>query len=128
MENAYHTMDTNFMETVWWVYKELYDKWLIYEGHRVVPYCPRCTTPLSNFEVNQGYKDKQDKTLTVKFKVIWNDNKYILAWTTTPWTLMANIGLAVWADINYSEIKDTKTGNTYVLASDRLKDYYKIDK
>ena len=128
MENAYHTMDTDFMETVWWVYKELYDKGLIYEGHRVVPYCPRCTTPLSNFEVNQGYKDKQDKTLTVKFKVKGNENKYILAWTTTPWTLMANIGLAVWADINYSEIKDTKTGDTYVLANDRLKDYYKIDK
>ncbi len=128
IENAYHTMDTDFMETVWWVYKELYDKWLIYEGHRVVPYCPRCTTPLSNFEVNQGYKDKQDKTLTVKFKVVWNDNKYILAWTTTPWTLMANIGLAVWVDINYSEIKDTKTGDTYVLATDRLKDYYKINK
>jgi len=126
MENAYHTMDTPFMESVWWVYKELYDKGLIYEGHRVVPYCPRCTTPLSNFEVNQGYKDKQDKTLTVKFKVKGNDNKYILAWTTTPWTLMANIGLAVWADINYSEIKDTKTGDTYVLATDRLKDYYKV--
>ncbi len=126
MENAYHTMDTDFMESVWWVYKELYDKGLIYEGHRVVPYCPRCTTPLSNFEVNQGYKDKQDKTLTVKFKVKGNENKYILAWTTTPWTLMANIGLAVWADINYSEIKDSKTGDTYVLATDRLKDYYKV--
>ena len=125
MENAYHTMDTDFMETVWWVYKELYDKGLIYEGHRVVPYCPRCTTPLSNFEVNQGYKDKQDKTLTVKFKVVGNESKYILAWTTTPWTLMANIGLAVWADIDYSEIKDTQTWDTYILASSRLKDYYK---
>ena len=125
MENAYHTMDTPFMESVWWVYKKLYDKWLIYEGHRVVPYCPRCTTPLSNFEVNQGYKDKQDKTLTVKFKIVWNNNKYILAWTTTPWTLMANIGLAVWADIAYIEIKDNKTWETYILAKDRLKEYYK---
>ena len=105
MENAYKTMDTGFMESVWWVYKSLYEKGLIYQGHRVVPYCPRCTTPLSNFEVNQGYKDKQDKTLTVKFKVVWNDSKYILAWTTTPWTLMANLGLAVWADILYSEIR-----------------------
>ncbi|MBT3729657.1 class I tRNA ligase family protein [bacterium] len=69
MDNAYQTMDADFMESVWWVYKELYDKDLIYEGHRVVPYCPRCTTPLSNFEVNQGYKDKQDKTVTLKFKV-----------------------------------------------------------
>ncbi|MDD3303046.1 MAG: class I tRNA ligase family protein, partial [Candidatus Gracilibacteria bacterium] len=69
MENDYKTMDTSFMESVWWVFKNIYDKGLVYEGHRVVPYCPRCTTPLSNFEVNQGYKDKQSKTVTVKFKV-----------------------------------------------------------
>ena len=113
MENDYKTMDTPFMESVWWVYKELYKKGLIYEGHRVVPYCPRCSTPLSNFEVNQGYKDKQDKTATVKFKVTspqpsplkgeGEDTNtpllskeglgevYILAWTTTPWTLVANL-------------------------------------
>lgn len=125
MENSYKTMDAKFMESVWWVFKSIYDKWLIYEGNRVVPYCPRCTTPLSNFEVNQGYKDKQDKTLTVKFKVKWNESKYILAWTTTPWTLRANLWLAVWADIMYSEILDKKTGETYVLATDRLKSYYK---
>ena len=125
MENAYKTMDRDFMESVWWVYKSLYDKWLIYEWNRIVPYCPRCTTPLSNFEVNQGYKDKQDKTVTVKFKVKNNDNKYILAWTTTPWTLMSNLWLAVWADITYVEIKDKKSGETYILAKDRLKDYYK---
>ncbi|MDP2091217.1 MAG: isoleucine--tRNA ligase [Candidatus Gracilibacteria bacterium] len=125
IDNAYKTMDTSFMESVWWVYKSLYDKGLIYEGHRVVPYCPRCTTPLSNFEVNQGYKDKQSKTLTVKFKVLGTENKYILAWTTTPWTLMSNLGLAVGADIMYSEILDKNTNETYVLASDRIKDYYK---
>ena len=95
MENDYKTMDTDFMESVWWVFKNIYDKGLIYEGHRVVPYCPRCSTPLSNFEVNQGYKDKQDKTATVKFKIKGSENKYILAWTTTPWTLVANLGLAV---------------------------------
>lgn len=125
IDNAYKTMDTSFMESVWWVYKSLYDKWLIYEWHRVVPYCPRCTTPLSNFEVNQWYKDKQSKTLTVKFKVLGTENKYILAWTTTPWTLMSNLWLAVWADIMYSEILDKNTNETYVLASDRIKDYYK---
>ncbi len=125
MENAYRTMDLNFMESVWWVYKSLYDKGLIYEWNRIVPYCPRCTTPLSNFEVNQGYKDKQDKTVTVKFKVLNNDNKYILAWTTTPWTLMSNLGLAVWADITYVELKDKDSWETYILAKDRLKDYYK---
>lgn len=125
MENSYKTMDSDFMESVWWVYKSLYDKGLIYEGHRVVPYCPRCSTPLSNFEVNQWYKDKQDKTATVKFKVVWSSNKYILAWTTTPWTLAANLWLAVWVDIDYVELLDKKTWDTYVLASDRISSYYK---
>lgn len=125
MENSYKTMDSDFMESVWWVYKSLYDKWLIYEGHRVVPYCPRCSTPLSNFEVNQWYKDKQDKTVTVKFKVAWSSSKYILAWTTTPWTLVANLWLAVWTELEYSELLDKKTWETYVLASDRINSYYK---
>ena len=125
MENSYKTMDSDFMESVWWVYKSLYDKGLIYEGHRVVPYCPRCSTPLSNFEVNQWYKNKQDKTVTVKFKVVWSSNKYILAWTTTPWTLVSNLGLAVWLDLDYAELLDKKTWDTYVLANDRVSSYYK---
>jgi isoleucine--tRNA ligase len=69
MENDYKTMDTSFMESVWWVFKTIYDKGLVYQGHRVVPYSVGMSTPLSNFEVNQGYMDKQDKTITVKFKV-----------------------------------------------------------
>jgi isoleucyl-tRNA synthetase len=125
MENDYKTMDTDFMESVWWVYKTIYDKGLIYEGHRVVPYCPRCSTPLSNFEVNQGYKDKQDKTATVKFKVKGSESKYILAWTTTPWTLVANLGLAVGEDLDYVELLDKKSSETYVLAKDRIGSYYK---
>ena len=125
MENDYKTMDTDFIEFVWWVYKSLYDKWLIYEWNRVVPYCPRCTTPLSNFEVNQGYKDKQSKTVTVKFKIKDSENKYILAWTTTPWTLYTNLWLAVWKDIIYVELKDNKSWDTYILAKDRVWTYYK---
>lgn len=268
MDHDYKTMDAPFMESVWWVFKSIYDKWLIYEGNRVVPYCPRCTTPLSNFEVNQGYKDKQSKTVTVKFKVdnwkqevcyrdstwivvkntkwqilLWKKksnwllsfpwwktencetplncikrelleetwlemneeklyscntsfsnwhnwkehvfemlledeslvknpeedkyehwkfydvnnellveenfevhsynvfkqvkwdkltqcyhttwNKYILAWTTTPWTLYANLGLAVWADIDYVELLDKTNWDTYILAREKVKDYYK---
>lgn len=125
MENSYKTMDTDFMESVWWVFNELYKKGLIYEGYRVVPYCYRCTTPLSNFEVNQGYKDKQDKTLTVKFKVEWEENTHLLAWTTTPWTLTSNIWLAVWDDIDYSFIEDKKSWETLILASDLIKSYYK---
>lgn len=125
MENSYKTMDKDFMESVWWVFNELYKKGLIYEGYRVVPYCYRCTTPLSNFEVNQGYKDKQDKTLTVKFKVEWEENTHLLAWTTTPWTLTSNIWLAVWDDIDYSFIEDKKSWETLILASDLIKSYYK---
>lgn len=125
MESDYKTMDTSFMESVWWVYKELYTKGLIYEGYRVVPYCPRCSTPLSNFEVNQGYKDIQDKTITVKFKLEGEDNKYVLAWTTTPWTLASNLGLAVWVDLDYVELQDNSNNETYILARDRVSAYFK---
>lgn len=125
MDNDYKTMDTDFMESVWWVFKSIYDKGYVYESYRVVPYCPRCSTPLSNFEVNQGYEDKQDKAVTVKFKVKGNESKYILAWTTTPWTLPANLGLAVGKDLIYAEILDKSTSETYVLAKDRIATYYK---
>ena len=125
IDHPYIAMDPDFMEAVWWVFKKLYEKWLVYEGYRVVPYCPRCSTSLSNFEVAQWYKDKSDKTVTAKFK-IW-DNRYILAWTTTPWTLPANIGLAVGEDIDYVEVKDKKSWENYILAKDRLKNYYKND-
>ncbi len=124
MENDYKTMDRDFMESVWWVYKSMYDKGLIYEGYKVVPYCPRCSTPLSNFEVNQGYKDIQDKTITAKFKLT-NSDKYVLAWTTTPWTLAANLGLAVGVDLDYVELEDNSNGETYILARDRVAGYYK---
>ncbi len=124
MENDYKTMDVNFMESIWWVFKTIYDKWLIYESYRVVPYCIRCSTPLSNFEVNQWYEDRQDKTVTVKFKIKWVENKFILAWTTTPWTLPANVWLAVWKDIEYVEILD-KNWEIYILAKDRLASFYK---
>ncbi len=123
IDHPYIAMDPKFMESVWWVFKKLYEKGLVYEGYRVVPFCPRCSTSLSNFEVAQWYKDKSDKTVTAKFK-IW-DNRYILAWTTTPWTLPANVGLAVGKDIDYVEIKDKETSENYILAKDRLKNYYK---
>ena len=90
-----------------------------------MPYCTRCSTPLSNFEVNQGYEDRQDKAVTVKFKVKGTASKYILAWTTTPWTLPANLGLAVGVDLTYVEILDKTSSDTYVLAKDRIATYYK---
>jgi len=104
MENAYKTMDKDYMESIWWVFKQLYDKNLIYEGYKSMHICPRCETTLSQQEVAEGYKDVKDLSATVKFKLepnqkigdfITDDNTYILAWTTTPWTLIGNVALAV---------------------------------
>jgi len=105
MENDYKTMNPEFMESIWWVFKSLWDKDFIYEGHKVVPYCPRCSTPLSNFETNQGYKDKQDPALTVKFELVDEPGTFLLAWTTTPWTLPSNMAIAVGPEITYAKIR-----------------------
>ena len=102
--NQYRTMDVEFMESVWWVFKTLWDKGLIYEGYKSLAYCPRCATPLSNFEVNQGYQQTQDPSVTVRFKVRDHEYLSILAWTTTPWTLPSNMGLAVGIDIEYVRV------------------------
>lgn len=97
MENSYKTMDTTFMESVWWAFSELYKKGLVYEGRKVILYCPRCSTPLSNFEIamDNSYKDVESHSLTVKFKKTGTEHEYFVAWTTTPWTLPGNVGLAV---------------------------------
>ncbi|PIZ00572.1 isoleucine--tRNA ligase [bacterium (Candidatus Howlettbacteria) CG_4_10_14_0_8_um_filter_40_9] len=121
MENAYLTMDKEYMESVWWVFKSLWDKKLIYEGHKVMPYCPRCATSLSNFELGLGYKDKRDKAITVKFELEEEQGTYVLAWTTTPWTLPGNLALAVNSKIDYVKVK--KDNEFYILAKDRLADY-----
>ncbi len=103
-EHSYKTMDKTFMESVWWAFKQLYDKGLVYEGRRVILYCPRCSTPLSNFEIamDNSYKDVESNSLFVKFRVKGTDNEYFVAWTTTPWTLPGNVGLAVKPDADYS--------------------------
>lgn len=124
MENDYKTMNPEYMESIWWVFKSLWDKGFVYEGHKVVPYCPRCATPLSNFETNQGYQDKQDPALTIKFELENEPNTYLLAWTTTPWTLPSNLAIAVGPDITYAKVKD-KNGETYIMALDRIPNYYK---
>ena len=121
--NSYRTMDPKYMESIWWVFKSLWEKGLIYEGFKILPYCPRCTTPLSNFETNQGYKDVQDPAVTIAFKLKDKTDTYILAWTTTPWTLPSNTGLAVGKDIEYVKVKDGD--KYYILASDLLGRYYK---
>ena len=122
-DHDYKTMDPAYMESIWWVFNSLWQKGLIYEGHRIVPYCPRCTTPLSNFETNQGYADVQDPAITIRFKVEGTERTYVLAWTTTPWTLPSNMALAVGKDIAYLKIKDGD--DIYYLAKDRVAAYYK---
>ena len=104
MEHPYITYDNKYIESVWWALKELWKKGLLYEGHKVMPYCPRCGTALSSHEVAQGYKDVKDLTCTAKFKVV-GEEKYILAWTTTPWTLPSNLALCVNKAYDYCDVK-----------------------
>ena len=101
MENAYRTMDKSFMESVWWVFKQIYDKGLVYEDYRSMHICPRCETTLAQTEVAEGYKDVKDIAVTVKFELVDEPGTYLLAWTTTPWTLPGNVALAVGKDIEY---------------------------
>ena len=123
-ENDYKTMDPEYMETIWWVVKQLWDKKLIYEGHYILPYCPRCSTVLSNHELNLGgYKDVHDPAITVKFKIRDQDATFILAWTTTPWTLPSNLALAVGPEVTYVKVKDG--AELYILAKDRLEHFFK---
>ncbi|MFT5087043.1 MAG: isoleucyl-tRNA synthetase [Planctomycetota bacterium] len=124
--DQYRTMDVEFMESVWWVFKTLWDKGLVYEGYKSLAYCPRCATPLSNFEVNQGYQQTQDPSVTVRFKVRGQEKLSILAWTTTPWTLPSNMGLAIGGDIEYVRVT-RKDGEQLILAKARLKDVFKRD-
>src|SRR3989344_943396 len=95
MDNAYRTMDPNYTESVWWAFKTLHAKNLVYEGYKSMHLCPRCETTLANFEVSQGYKDIDDLSVTVKFESLDETGTYLLVWTTTPWTLPGNVALAV---------------------------------
>jgi len=113
MENPYVTYENNFIESEWWALKQIWDKGLLYKGFKVVPYCPRCGTPLSSHEVAQGYKDVKEKSAIVKFKVKGED-AYFLAWTTTPWTLPSNVALCVNPVETYVRVR--KEGTTYIMA------------
>ncbi|MFC1700937.1 isoleucine--tRNA ligase [Patescibacteria group bacterium] len=116
--NAYSTMDNEYIESVWWVFKQLWDQGLVYKDYRITPYCPRCGTPLSNFEVNQAYKDIEEESVFVKFALKDEKNTYLLVWTTTPWTLPANTGIAIGPKIKYVKVKGGK--EYYILAEARL--------
>ncbi len=124
MERPYRTMDASFMESVWWVFKSIYDKGLVYEDYRSMHICPRCETTLSQQEVAEGYKDVKDIAVTVEFKLADDPNTAFLAWTTTPWTLPGNVALAVGPEIEYVTIekKDEGVGETvrFILAKNRL--------
>ena len=114
MKNPYVTYHNDYIESEWWALKEIWKKGLLYEGHKIVPYCPRCGTPLSSHEVAQGYKDVKERSAIVRFKVKGED-AYILAWTTTPWTLPSNVALCVNPDEDY--VKVTSKGYTYYMAA-----------
>src|SRR5208283_2171476 len=125
-DNDYKTMDPDYMETIWWVVSELWKKGLVYEGFYILPYCPRCSTVLSNHELNLGgYLDVADPAITVKFELDDEPGTFILAWTTTPWTLPSNLGLALGADITYVKVQDSAQDARYILAEERLPAYYK---
>lgn len=122
-DNEYRTMDRDYMESIWWVFKRLWEKDLIYRGHKILPYCPRCATPLSNFETNLGYREVDDPSITVKFRSRQQPDRFFLAWTTTPWTLPSNLALAVGPDIEYAVIRDS-SGEEYILAAEKIAEYF----
>jgi isoleucyl-tRNA synthetase len=130
MGNPYITYHNNYIESVWWALKKIWEKGLLYKGHKVVPYCPRCGTSLSSHEVAQGYEDVEDPSVFVKFPVEGQENTYFLVWTTTPWTLPSNVALAVKEDYTY--VKVEQGGNKMILAEGRLsvleEDYTVIEK
>ncbi|MCB2341949.1 isoleucine--tRNA ligase [Clostridium estertheticum] len=117
MDNPYVTYHNDYIESVWWALKQMWDKDLLYKGHKVMPYCPRCGTSLSSHEVAQGYKDVKEMSAYVKFKVK-NEDKYILVWTTTPWTLPSNVALAV--NKKYDYVEAVQEGETLILSRDLL--------
>ena len=114
IKDPYVTYDNNYIESVWWSLKQIYDRGLLYKGFKIVPYCPRCGTPLSSHEVAQGYKDVKEKSVIAKFKSVDFENTYFLAWTTTPWTLPSNLALCVNAKEDYVRVKCDDTH--YILA------------
>lgn len=116
MENPYVTYENNYIESEWWALKQIWEKKLLYKGFKIVPYCPRCGTPLSSHEVAQGYKDIKEKSAIAKFRVKGAEGEYILAWTTTPWTLPSNVALCVNPVEAYVKIKVKETGEIYYMA------------
>ncbi|MFN8490861.1 MAG: isoleucine--tRNA ligase [Caldilineaceae bacterium] len=130
LKTAYVTFHNEYVESLWWIMKQLWDKSLLFQGYKVVPYCPRCGTPLSSHELSLGYKEGTvDPSVYVKFKIVGADNAYLLAWTTTPWTLPGNVALAVGKDLDYVKVRDVSGDVIYMasaLAEQVLKPGYEV--
>ncbi len=124
-DNTYHTQDLTFMESVWWIFKQLYEKGLVYEGYKVMPFSAKLGTPLSNFEAGLNYKEVDDPSVTVSLKLRDDPNTSLLVWTTTPWTLISNLAATVGPDLDYVKMQDKASGSNYILAKARLKTYFK---
>ena len=118
-ENDYKTMHISFMETVWWVFGQLHKKGLVYRGFKVMPYSCACNTPLSNFEVQQNYKEVVDPSVVCRFPLKGQENVHFVAWTTTPWTLPSNLALCVNPTMMYVKVKDVASGDIYILMEKR---------
>lgn len=129
MENPYVTYHNDYIESVWWALRQIWDKGLLYKGHKIMPYCPRCGTSLSSHEVAQGYKDVKENSLIAKFKVLGKDNEYILAWTTTPWTLPSNLALCVNPHEKYVRftIEGDENNTVYIMAEALIKSVFGED-
>uniref|UniRef100_A0A672SC03 isoleucine--tRNA ligase n=1 Tax=Sinocyclocheilus grahami TaxID=75366 RepID=A0A672SC03_SINGR len=125
--NDYKTLYPWFMETVWWVFKQLYEKGLVYRGVKVMPFSTACNTPLSNFEAHQNYKDVQDPSVIVTFPLLEDETVSFLAWTTTPWTLPSNLALCVSPDFIYVKVKDNSSQQVYIMMEARLVALFKSD-
>ena len=125
-ENDYKTMDPTFMESVWWVFAQLYDKQLVYQGYKVMPYSTACGTPLSNFEAGLNYKDVRDPAVVVSFPIVGDEEVSFVAWTTTPWTLPSNLALCVHPDMEYIKILDKTSNKKFILAKSRLSQLFPI--
>ena len=124
-DNAYKTMNLSFMESVWWVFKQLWEKGLVYQGMKVMPYSTGCKTPLSNFEAGENYQDVNDPAVSIAFKVPGKDFE-LVAWTTTPWTLPSNLILVVNPGMTYCRVVDNKTGRKFVVMKDRLCELFNL--
>ena len=124
LDNPYITLDNDYIETIWWILNKYFEEGLIYEGHKIMPYCARCGTPLASHEVSQGYKDEDIDSIYVKMKVKGTDNEYFLVWTTTPWTLPSNVGICVHPDYTYVKVKVEGEGREeyYIMVKERMEE------